>query len=118
MYWFNNFYNNKYHETCDKSGLTMPIAEYGNLNVVKDGEGTEAPILAGPTPLTPWLVYNTLVTGRERRCRVGWIVSRMKSSGSSPLSWPHWETRPGLGCGRPRSCTGVPQRTDMYDDAY
>jgi len=30
---------NKHPETCDKSGLTMPIAEYGNLNVVKDGKG-------------------------------------------------------------------------------
>jgi glucose/arabinose dehydrogenase len=30
---------NKPPETCNKSGLTMPIAEYGNLNVVKDGKG-------------------------------------------------------------------------------
>jgi glucose/arabinose dehydrogenase len=30
---------NKHPETCDKTGLTMPIAEYGNLNVVKDGKG-------------------------------------------------------------------------------
>jgi glucose/arabinose dehydrogenase len=26
-------------ETCDKTGLTMPIIEYGNLNVIKDGKG-------------------------------------------------------------------------------
>jgi len=26
---------NKHQETCDKTGLTMPIAEYGNLNVVR-----------------------------------------------------------------------------------
>lgn len=30
---------NKHPETCDKLGLTMPITEYGNLNVVKDGKG-------------------------------------------------------------------------------
>jgi len=30
---------NKQPETCEKSGLTMPIAEYGNLTVVKDGKG-------------------------------------------------------------------------------
>jgi hypothetical protein len=30
---------NKHPETCDKTGLTMPIAEYGNINVVKDGKG-------------------------------------------------------------------------------
>jgi glucose/arabinose dehydrogenase len=26
-------------DTCDKSGLTMPIIEYGNMNVIKDGKG-------------------------------------------------------------------------------
>ncbi len=26
-------------QTCDKSGLVMPIMEYGNLNVIKDGKG-------------------------------------------------------------------------------
>ena len=25
--------------TCDKTGLTMPVIEYGNMNVVKDGKG-------------------------------------------------------------------------------
>jgi glucose/arabinose dehydrogenase len=30
---------NNHPATCDKTGLTMPIIEYGNLNVIKDGKG-------------------------------------------------------------------------------
>jgi hypothetical protein len=30
---------NNHPATCDKSGITPPIVEYGNLNVVKDGKG-------------------------------------------------------------------------------
>jgi glucose/arabinose dehydrogenase len=31
---------NNHPATCDKSGITLPIVEYGNLNVVKNGRGT------------------------------------------------------------------------------
>jgi hypothetical protein len=30
---------NNHPPTCDQAGLTMPVIEYGNLNVVKDGKG-------------------------------------------------------------------------------
>jgi glucose/arabinose dehydrogenase len=30
---------NNHPTTCDQAGLTMPVIEYGNLNVVKDGKG-------------------------------------------------------------------------------
>jgi hypothetical protein len=30
---------NKHPASCDKAGLTLPIVEYGNLNVVQDGKG-------------------------------------------------------------------------------
>ncbi len=36
-------------------------------------EGMEAPILTGKTHLTPWFVYNTLVTGRPGTAMPSWV---------------------------------------------
>ena len=36
-------------------------------------EGMEAPILTGKTHLTPWFVYNTLVTSRPGTAMPSWV---------------------------------------------